>query len=420
MVCDDKESLPEVGIYVGYGASHSWTWFADIFDRAGYDAVCFLDEKDIAAGALNRCDAFFVSGGDTFAIAEGLGQRGAEEIERFVGNGGTYIGACAGAYLPLKSSLTPLNKFNYVGARIANLSKNLPVPQQMAEKFCTEYGCRYVFHPVREEVVVKLKDRQGTIKAPLYGGPAMLPSDDIEVLAEYEGFTGKTEFLIDREIAGATLIGNVAAARKKSGRGVYYLFGPHFEHPEYPEANEILFNILSESGRAGREERTMGHGEAPGCAALAAKNEFTAFLSEISNSRIMALALERTSYTWLIGKKVYDPEKIRVFIEAIWSRARRVDPAEGYAYVSDREMKSLQRLAGETTGLLRQLRAAEGSADSDMIAQQLFTCLRDVTARFLSLYFNLKRDGVLEHEGRLTCTTITCISPQPRHCIPCR
>ena len=39
-----NEARPEVGVYVGRGASHSWTWFADIFDRAGYYDVSFLNE----------------------------------------------------------------------------------------------------------------------------------------------------------------------------------------------------------------------------------------------------------------------------------------------------------------------------------------------------------------------------------------
>ncbi len=30
--------------------------------------------QDIAAGALSGVDVFFISGGDTFAIAQGLGQ----------------------------------------------------------------------------------------------------------------------------------------------------------------------------------------------------------------------------------------------------------------------------------------------------------------------------------------------------------
>ena len=105
----NEQNQPVIGIYVGHGASHSWTWFADIFEKFGCYNVKFIDEADVEKGLLTDCNVFFISGGDTFAIAEGLGKPGAEEIERFVINGGIYIGSCAGAYLPLRSSLKPLN-----------------------------------------------------------------------------------------------------------------------------------------------------------------------------------------------------------------------------------------------------------------------------------------------------------------------
>ncbi|MBN2106053.1 MAG: hypothetical protein JW832_01400, partial [Deltaproteobacteria bacterium] len=176
--------LPKIGIYVGRGASHSWTWLADICDREGLSCVCFLDEQDIAAGALTGVSVFFISGGDTFAIAQGLGRAGADAIDAFVKNGGVYVGACAGAYLPLNSSLAPLNRFNFVPARIANLTSKLPEAIARPEKFCTEYGCRYVYHPVRESVRLRLNGWGGydAITAPLYGGPALMPSDDVTVL----------------------------------------------------------------------------------------------------------------------------------------------------------------------------------------------------------------------------------------------
>jgi len=41
---------------------------------------------------------------------------------------------------------------------------------------------------------------------------------------------------------------------------------------------------------------------------LRIKKLYKKFLSELSNSRIIALSLERSSYKWLIGRKIYDPE----------------------------------------------------------------------------------------------------------------
>jgi len=304
--------------------------------------------------------------------------------------------------------------FNFVNVHIANLSKNLPSPVQMAEKFCTEYGCRYVFHPVREEVVVALKGGQEKIKVPLYGGPAMLAAhDEVEVLADYCGFTEKTEFLIDAEVARETIIDRAAACRSRLGRGAFYLFGPHFEHPDYPEANEFLLRILFESRCAAQKGENIVLSRA-----LTPKNAYRAFLSEISNARIIALALERTAYQWTIGKKVYDPEKIRVFLEAIWSRARLLEAKGLDCSIADYEIDFLLQLAGEVIALLKQLREADSPAEPDELAGNLFTGLRDMAARFLSIYFKLQRDNLLEHEGRLTCTTVTCISRQPQHCIP--
>jgi hypothetical protein len=406
---------PEIGIYVGHGASHSWTWFADIFDREAVANVTFLDEGDIASDALSEVDIFLISGGDTFAIADGLGKKGADGIEKFVRCGGMYIGSCAGAYLPLHSSMPPLNFFNFVATRIANLTKDLPEAVAKPEKFCTEYGCRYVYHPVRESVRLKLCgwDRNGQyIEAPLYGGPALLPSHDEDVLAEYAGFTDSTEFLIDREIADRALIGTAAAIKKDYGRGVFYLFGPHFEHPDYHVANNLLLEILGAARSCQRSDT--------GCTALNPVKEklYRAFLSAVSNARIMALALERSSYSWLIGRKVYDPEKIRVFLEAIWKRARLLANNDCYSRMESSDIELLIAQAAKIAETIQKLRLdTQARANETALAEYLFLTLRKAAAAFLTIYFHLKRGGVLHHQRRSTCTIATCISRQPRHSI---
>jgi glutamine amidotransferase-like uncharacterized protein len=382
---------PEVGIYVGEGASHSWTWFADIFDQRGIYSVRFIDEAAIADGALDAIDVLFISGGDTFAIAEGLGSTGAAQLEAFILQGGVYIGSCAGAYLPLKSSIYPLNQFNLVTSRITNLTKNLPAPKQMAEKFCTEYGCRYVFHPVREEVRVKIAGGFSCagkeMRVPLYGGPAMTASDDIEVLAYYTGFTDKTEFLVDREVAEQTLIGNVAIARKRLGQGVIYLLGPHFEHPHYPSANSIIYEAMLDGYaelRLQPDSAAFAFDE-PG---IANKNLMRAFKSEISNGRIVALALERKQLQWLIGKKVYDPEKIRVFLEAVWSRISVIDRVECMA---EEEGYYLLHTAQSVTTMLKTLKNESDAGHAvTVVAEELFAKLKALAAAFLTLYFKMK------------------------------
>ena len=136
-----KISYPKIGIYNGPGASHSWLWFVEILDAMGFWDIEFLDDQNIKNNGLNNLEVLLVSGGDTFAIAESLGKEGAERLKSFLDGGGLYIGSCAGAYLPLNSSLSPLNLFNFASVKISNLTKTLPTPVSLPEKFCTSYGC---------------------------------------------------------------------------------------------------------------------------------------------------------------------------------------------------------------------------------------------------------------------------------------
>ena len=381
----DMKSIqqPTIAVYTGEGSSHSWTWFADIFERKYIYTVMFLDEGDIASGALDGVDVLFISGGDTFAIAAALGSQGAQALERFLLGGGTYIGACAGAYLLLQSSLEPLHYFNFVQAKIANLTSSLPPALQRPEKYCTAYGCRYVYHPVRGEVVMQYGAGSGSqtveqLIAPLYGGSAMLASDDIEVLGTYADFNDQTEFLVEESIARETLFGNVAAARKSYGRGTIYLFGPHYEHPDYPEANQVIFDCIAGANIGARRESACDY-DFP----TASRVLFRRFMAAVSNARIVGLALERSAYQWLIGAKVYDPEKIRVFLETIWKRARVLEQRGLYCHCNLAEVEQLTDMLRHITVCLRDLRrdAACGRAE------ELFRDLRRSAASFVGMYF---------------------------------
>jgi len=251
--CDHVSYSPQIGIYTGSGASHSWLWFVEILDRMSFDHVHFVDERDILSNGLDRLNVLLMSGGDTFAIAEGLGEEGSDKLRSFIEGGGLYIGTCAGAYLPLRSSMDFLNQFNFINVKIANISRRLSEPERHAlqKVACSSYGGDFIFHVVREDVVLEMANGyqangKKEMIAPLYGGPSMLPSEDIEPVATYQGFTQKTKFLVEEELAQKTLIGNIAVAKKSMGKGHLYIFGPHFEHPHYPTCNLFLAEIIRE------------------------------------------------------------------------------------------------------------------------------------------------------------------------------
>ncbi len=237
--CNRPLYYPRIGIYRGKGASHSWLWFAEIFDRAGLYDLSFLTESHIRTNALDNTDILVMSGGDTFAVAEALGQPGSENIRAFIERGGLYVGSCAGAYLPLYSSKEHLNLFNFVPAKITNLTSILPEVRRSKEKFCTSYGCGFIFHPVRESIRISTNGFppfRGTrdLEAPLYGGPPMTVGDS-QILATYAAFTDKTLFLVDESLAAEIVLGKAAVIRHEMGRGHLHLYGPHFEHPHFAD-----------------------------------------------------------------------------------------------------------------------------------------------------------------------------------------
>ena len=387
-----KISYPKIGIYNGPGASHSWLWFVEILDVMGFWDIEFLDDQKIKKDGLNNLQVLLVSGGDTFAIAENLGKEGAKKLKYFIDDGGIYIGSCAGAYLPLKSSLSPLNLFNFASVKISNLTKTLPKPVTLPEKFCTSYGCNYVFHPVREEVKISLSDfpsfnRNGELVVPIYGGPSFLPSEDAKTIASYTGFTKKTLFLADQELAYDTLIGKSAVVSKKMGNGHLFLLGPHLEHPHYPEGNiliaEMIYQGMSEIQDNGKVSMLSDEN-------TKVINFYTLLRkikSEVSNSRIVALALERTPITWLIGQKFYEPVKIRMFLEMIWSRFPYIEQMN--FTIEEDTLLSLKRSFQEITQVLRDIKSEiDRGHDTTDNASYLFTVIKNSCAEFLRIYFN--------------------------------
>jgi biotin protein ligase-like protein len=401
---DRELRYPRIGIYTGAGASHSWLWFVEIFDRMGFHDLAFLDEAGIRQGGLKGVNVLAMSGGDTFAIAGGLGEKGSAKLSEFIEEGGLYLGSCAGAYLPLNSSKKPLNLFNYVPAKISNLTKTLPQASRLREKFCTPYGCSFIFHPVREAVRLKTNGFTpfrwaGAFDAPLYGGPPMVSTDASRVLATYSGFTDRTLFLVDEKLAGDTMIGKAAVIRSKMGKGHLYLFGPHFEHPRFPVANQLVADAVYWDVRRGTVQEK---GRDPGEMALeggACRLLIKDIKREISNSRIVAVGMENAKVRWTIGNKIYEPAKIREYIEAIWQRIRPLEKLNHMCVLPGQDALMIE-CGKETTALLRSVRRGinEG-ADTLQTAKKMFPVLKRTCTLFLDTYFRTK----MRHIGDVRC-----------------
>jgi len=393
----DSQDL-RVGVYVGEGASHSWTWFVDLMEKYAYGRLRLIEEGDFPRLAPEQ-DVLLVSGGDTFAVARALEPPGARALEDFLERGGLYIGSCAGAYLPLNSSKAPLNTFNFVKCRINNLTRDLPPVHQMPLKFSTKYGCDYIYHPVREDVRVRMEEGfpiwgGREVSVPLYGGPPLNLSEDIVPRAVYTGFTERTRFLTEKEIAETAYLGKVAACEKSFGKGRMVLLGPHFEHPWFPEGNDIIHQWIEWHAHPERPAVKTEMNKKPGKKKRRVRKGVLApqiqkdFKREISNMRIRAQAMTRQSVHWQIGAKVYEPEKILHFLDAVWKRLEGArSPSSGTTLKGIQEV--LVEQAAECNRLLKSLASKiDSGEESEELAGEMFAGLKTLVVAFLGLYFD--------------------------------
>jgi len=392
---------PPTAIYTGSGASHSWLWFVDLLDRMGFYHVHFVDEKDILSNTLDPLSVLLMSGGDTFAIAEGLGAEGSDKLRRFIERGGLYIGTCAGAYLPLRSSMDFLNQFNFVDVKISNISRRLSEPERHSfqKAACSSYGCEFVFHVVREDVLLEMVngyhvDGKREMVAPLYGGPSMLPSEDIEPIVYYKDFTKKTKFLVEEELAKKTLIGKIAVARKSMGEGYLYIFGPHFEHPHYPICNLFLAEIIckGQRGRPSQAQKDFSEDSQNRIRGEAVRELLKDLKRELSNSRIMASGMNDFSVSWLIGNKYYEPEKISVFINTVWDKLKILESIPDLKMDKNQLLQCIE-ISKSITGEMRTIKSEmQEAGDATSLASKLLLNLKTFSSNFFRLYFGVKRN----------------------------
>ncbi len=391
-----KFESPKIGIYAGTGTSHSWLWFVDLFEKASFHNLIFLDEISVRKNHIKTLDVLIISGGDTFAVAKYIGEKGAGNIKAFVEQGGVYIGSCAGAYLPMKSSKKPLDLFNFVDVKITNLSKTLPIAEIKSCKFCTDYGCDFIFHPVREEVGLKTtshfdKDKTYTLKAPLYGGPGMEAFDPSWVLAKYNEFTPKTSFLASQKIAEKTLISHGAVVRVPFNLGCFYLLGPHLEHPGFKQANQFIIDaVILETTKRMDPAGSRGLQVTTPCEKVSGKDTKELLLAvrrELSNSRIVAGSLEFLPVQWVIGQKVYEPQKVRVYLESMWKRLRILQKNKELTLMPGQSDRIINTACRTTIELRRIKQQLDAKIDSLKTAIIIFDLLHTMAISFFELYF---------------------------------
>lgn len=353
----------KVALYTGKGASHSWIWLVNTLDKYGYRNIQFTtDVTDV------RADVLVLSGGDPFAIFSHIGKKGVSSIIKYIKEGGTYIGICAGAYFALQFHDNPYPWLNLVPGKISNFSTNPPINVRMPHKYLVKYREGFVFHPVREAVL--LTYNKNSLAAPLYGGPGM-QSADAQSLAVYTAFTDKTFFLCSKKAAADTLLQKAALLTKKVSKGRLYLFGPHFEHPYFPEANKELIDLLSTVKPRKYPPSTTG--------TPVTGDKKKTWVKElkrwVSNGRLATFGLE--NYYWKIGEKIYDPERLAYFFETCFNLVK--------FFESQKIVYALDRIPEDAHYLTFQVRQL---GPDPVKAEILLEGVKKLTSTLYSLYFS--------------------------------
>jgi glutamine amidotransferase-like uncharacterized protein len=292
-------------VYAGIGSSHSWTWLADLFEARGFHDVRFLDSDGFKEHMTDDVRSIIISGGDGFRIASAIGPHGFAHMKGFIHRGGTYVGVCAGAYLPLPSSIEPFNRFNVSTTRIENIDCQVSVPA--SPRFAVSYGSCSIIHPVRGEIEL---DGLEPVRAPIFGGPVFKEPAKDQVLLRYARFTGSTEFQLDKDRAAAIVIGRPAAVRAQHGLGELVLLGPHLEHPKYASANDLFLRLPN----AGFGEASFGV-KSTHDPDVADKD----LMRAIADLKVSILGLENRSF--LVGNKLWDGSRFLELLTAIENRA---------------------------------------------------------------------------------------------------
>jgi glutamine amidotransferase-like uncharacterized protein len=407
---------PRAAVFAGDGASHSWLWFADLLERVGINRVEFIDETVVMSAGLADFDVLLVGGGDTYAMAESMGPVGARELASFVESGGLYVGSCAGAYLVLSDvDLPPFTPFSLVEGGMLNVMTDPPQPLCLAHKYLAPYGNDWVFHPVYGEVKLAPAPssaafpcfgESGELGTVLFGGPVIEAEHAEQVAAEFSGLTGRAAYLWPRAKAEHLLLGRAAVVFARRGQGSVLASGPHLEHPLFPHSNALAAELMS---RHWSMRLASGPGEGPldgGISGIPGREKDAReagrllfdIKREISNARIVGFGLEKMPVTWRIGVKVWEPEKVRVFLESAWRRLPYLEDNPGL--VADVEvLGGLATGYRKVTGMVKSLKIkVESGEDSLEEAVSLLTTLKELTARFLSLYFRSRAEGHMEKE----------------------
>lgn len=174
--------------------------------------------EDIRSGVLDEVDVLIMPGGSGSAQARNLEDAGREAVRKFVRNGGSYVGICAGSYLASNDYTWSLGLIN---ARVLD-RKHWARGTGPVRLIVTPTGKETL--AVETPVVEDVHYGQGPLLAP--GASTDLPP--YETVAIYATEIAK------KGAPSGVMVGTTAIARTRFGKGRVICFSPHCEVKDGP------------------------------------------------------------------------------------------------------------------------------------------------------------------------------------------
>lgn len=217
-------------VYIKY-----WKWMFRALERCGF-RVSLITENEIREGILSEFQILIMPGGSSTGKAIALGPDGCKSIKEFIKKGGSYLGVCAGAYLPFGfNEPTRFMQMFSTSELINRPTGDSSLPRYLGEGWIFLYNVRPK-HPVMFGYPKKFSIY-------LAGGPVLSSEGQLVSLGQFAEF-GNMQWGIKSEDALKIAQGNTFIAVSDYEKGKTVLFSGHPENPEKEQNFGLLGNAL--------------------------------------------------------------------------------------------------------------------------------------------------------------------------------
>lgn len=198
-------------------------------------SLTLLTADDIQSGKLDPFDVLIVPGGSSIKQGSALGNAGRESVRKFVGDGGGYVGICAGANL---ATTTHDWSLNLVNARTMTGVRYVPGHGMQKASF---RGWGTVSVGLTRNGQKLLENTPASAQMEYTGGPILLPANESS-LPDYVSLGRFRSEVWKYAFQKGTMIHSSAVVATCFGEGRIVLFSPHPETA--PESEPWLIRAI--------------------------------------------------------------------------------------------------------------------------------------------------------------------------------